>query len=261
MTVKPVNNIYLIILGKKDFCLCLQGCHSLSGLIDLVKVTIIRYITCYVVISNIYLWRFFVLIPYIPDAYSQLIEDTIRLARQHHIDVCFEQEERTFSCEMNIGAVGYFDSGTGRLAVCITEGWLETFVHESCHMEQYLNDTVLWNRLSEGVIKFNQYCTGEIKLSNEELYDVIQLVIASELDCEKRVVAKIKKYKLPIDIKEYKQRINTYLYTYLTFLKTYTWYDHYMVKEVYSLAPARFQKEYRKVPVKLLAAMEKQAAS
>jgi hypothetical protein len=199
------------------------------------------------------------LIPDVPTAYSKLIEDTISLARQNDIEVCFEQQEKTMTCEMNIGAVGYFD--TDKLVVCITKGWLENFVHESCHMEQYLTDTDLWNKLSIGVNAFNRYCTGELQLDNKALYDAIQLVIASELDCEKRVINKIKKYKLPIDIKEYKQRINTYLYTYLTFLKTYTWYDHHANREVYSLAPVRFQKKYRKVPTKLLAAMEKHAAS
>jgi hypothetical protein len=66
-----------------------------------------------------------------------------------------------------------------------------------------------------------------------------------ELDCEKRSVAKIKQFKLPINIKEYIQKANAYIFFYRALSKTRKWTTK-------DKSPYTVEAVWKKMPSKLL---------
>jgi hypothetical protein len=70
-----------------------------------------------------------------------------------------------------------------------------------------------------------------------------------EKDCEMRAVEKIRKWGLPISIKQYIQKANTYLYSYhmLPEMKRFPT-GIYTDKKLVDMSPSTFKKSYRKVP-------------
>ncbi len=82
-----------------------------------------------------------------------------------------------------------------------------------------------------------------------------------EFDCEKRTVAKIKKYNLPIDIKDYIQKANAYVWFYTAVLNKRQWdgtkSDSIYIKEIFSICPKTFTKKPLNPPKKFLKALDK----
>lgn len=119
----------------------------------------------------------------------------------------------------NIKCSGFFSDGTdGQFdhpILCFAdqrEDWLEVLTHEYCHMTQWLEGDAfpLWN-LGES---FDSWLGGE-DLPN--VYQSINYARDLELDNEKRVVAMMKKWNLPVDIDLYTKKANAYVqfYNYL----------------------------------------------
>ena len=109
---------------------------------------------------------------------------------------------------------GYFDSVPGILACAAgsrkIHHWLMTLVHETCHMDQFLEDRTTW-RQYEKTIAIDDWLSGK-KFSNEAVERAINTTQMLELDCERRAVSKIKKFNLPIDLDEYIQKANAYVF-------------------------------------------------
>lgn len=110
---------------------------------------------------------------------------------------------------------GYFDSAP-RVLACATGGisrrrnWLMTLVHETCHMDQFLEDRDLWETY-EKIVNIDDWLSGKkfTKRSVDHAIDTTQML---ELDCEIRATKKIKKFNLPINLDEYIQKANAYLF-------------------------------------------------
>lgn len=112
--------------------------------------------------------------------------------------------------------------------------WLLILVHESSHMDQWLEQDRSWSEaFCEGrktVDFIDDWINGRegLPMSIEELVRRSRDV---ELDCERRSVAKIQAFSLPIDIADH-------------ILKTRAWYPAgnapYEREDVYSCAPDRF---------------------
>lgn len=143
---------------------------------------------------------------------------------------------------------GYFSTSPEILAFATKhKGFLETLVHESCHMDQWYEKDKVWQisaKYDDDNVFDNWITQKDYPLSKVfKSIDRIQLV---ELDCEKRSVKKIKKYDLPIDIKQYIKRANSYLFLY-TFIKVKRkWPDKgpYYIKQIVDLMPDKFLKDY-----------------
>ncbi len=130
--------------------------------------------------------------------------------------------------------------GTGKPV----EEWLPTFVHESCHMDQWAEDAPVWNRVMvegrEAVDWLDEWVNGreDLPCSLQELADRVRAV---ELDCERRVVSRILEYGLPIDVSEYAQKGNAYCYYYDHLILRRGWYEPgqapYERADVWSVAP------------------------
>ncbi len=99
----------------------------------------------------------------------------------------------------------------------------ETFVHEFCHFEQWKEQCNVWkNREIDGVDSghildnfLNLYGhESQKKIDILLIIEACKRIAQLELDCEKRVVEKIKKYNLKIDISDYIRKSNCYVCCY-----------------------------------------------
>ena len=157
---------------------------------------------------------------------------------------------------------GYFvDYPKPTLACAIkkpVDMWLPILLHESCHMDQWSEGSKVWtSQLIDGIdsgVMFDEWLLGE-DFKSKEIDTFIKAAQLLELDCEKRTVEKIKKLKLPIDIKNYIQKSNAYLFSYSAIRKTRVWPDKspYSNKEIVDMMPTKFLKleDYTNIERKL----------
>lgn len=185
----------------------------------------------------------------------KFISDTERKALKYGIKIILEKTDLVHAKGETDGCAGYFCSENKILAVATKakmSDWLGVFVHESCHMDQWIENKFMWDKLSHGYnIFFGWLMDGSI-VKREILEECVQDIIRLEKDCEIRSVKKIQKYNLKIDVDNYKRKANAYLYAYLYFLETKKWIPKiYASPYVWSLCSSRFPKEHLKIPLKL----------
>jgi hypothetical protein len=136
-----------------------------------------------------------------------------------HLDYVNKVDQENLPCS------GYFDEKN--LVVATNKKnireWLDVLVHESCHLDQFLEKSKLWVSDSESLCVVEAWINKK-HISEQRRDKGFKNTIALELDCEKRTVAKIKKYKLDICKEEYIQKANSYLFAYLYALIYRIWY-------------------------------------
>ena len=124
--------------------------------------------------------------------------------------------------------------------------WLDVLVHESCHMDQFLEGYKYWKRGDDSLSMIDKWLAGKRKTRNE-LVKATKDVIMLELDCERRAVQKMKKYKIPFNAGLYTQKANSYLFGYWATLRDRKWFAFpYEQKKIYGKMPKVFlePKEY-----------------
>lgn len=120
---------------------------------------------------------------------------------------------------------GYFCSNEKEFAY-LENGEPHTFVHESCHFDQYLENCPVWQRASAldyivygGENDDNDYTPDEIR----------RAIIVSrelELDCEIRTIQKMKEYRCRADYKMLIKQANAYVLSYTYALDNpKAWYE------------------------------------
>jgi hypothetical protein len=189
---------------------------------------------------------------------STFVFDVIESAKENKVKIILDPNKVDFG-EGEVS--GLFDSDALELTVCTNkpvEEWVSILVHESCHMDQHAEDAPAWINLD---IKGHDSCTlldmwlgNIIDLNNDQLTNVINRVLEMELDCEKRSVEKIKRYKLPLDVKEYVQKANAYMYFYRALMRTRKWTD----KEK---SPYSVEKVWKQMPIYLFDDQSKYSVS
>lgn len=123
--------------------------------------------------------------------------------------------------------------------------WLGILVHESCHMDQWLEGVQVWKDIypkgKDLDDMFDKWIDGK-QYPIAVIVDFLKKIQLVELDCEKRTVNKIIEYNLPIDIKQYIKNANSYIYFYRAILGIQKWCDipPYAVKEITDLMPDYF---------------------
>lgn len=149
---------------------------------------------------------------------------------------------------------GYFDCYAMVLAYAGKhENWLSTLIHESCHLDQWIEDALVWKRGFEGKggTEIEEYCSGK---KVKDIRRALNRVIELELDCEKRAVNVINLYKLSINVQTYIQRGNAYIqfYNYIKIIKRWSRPGNspYHNPIAYSVMPKKFMKDryYKKLP-------------
>ena len=110
----------------------------------------------------------------------------------------------------NIKCSGYFDDAPNPIIACAldkpTEDWLEILIHETCHMDQWIENIELWNNIKKDGIDcsvcMDDWLNGK-DFTKEEYTHFIRTMQLVEIDCEKRSVDKIIHLDIPIDIEGY----------------------------------------------------------
>ena len=152
---------------------------------------------------------------------------------------------------------GYFDSNEPiKLAFATGRGmkfWITILVHEACHMEQWSEDKELWAK-SDTSYLIDDWLEGK-DFDKELIDELINIARDLELDCEKRSVKKIREWNLPIDVEEYIQKSNAYIYFYNYLKKVRKWTtakrSPYRSKKIYLKMPKKFLKDYSKLPIEI----------
>ena len=117
--------------------------------------------------------------------------------------------------------------------------WLGVLVHETCHVDQSAEHNE-WFVDCEKRLSILEDWLGGKKCSNKTITDAIQKLVELEWDCERRSVAKIRKNKLPINIEEYSQMANSYIFGYHWVLKNRKWCKQsYRNPKIWKAMPTR----------------------
>jgi hypothetical protein len=157
--------------------------------------------------------------------------------------------------------MGWFDGDALHVAIDRPlMDWLATFVHESCHKDQFVEKAPEWDT------KIGAYDTADIldmwlervvELSPEQIAVVIDKVQLVELDCERRSVQKIIDNSLPLDVDLYTKKANAYIWFYRTLPLTRRWIvAPYNNPDLLALMPAHFNNDYLTPPEGFLQIIE-----
>lgn len=149
----------------------------------------------------------------------------------------------------NIKCSGFFDSEEKRIVVATErEDWLSILVHEFAHFTQWMDNCKEWRTSGTSLEDIDLWLGGkEVKNIKRSLGKCRDL----ELDNEKRSVAIIKAWNLPIDTKLYTQKANAYVQFYNWMYFTRRWCtpknSPYKNPEIYGQMPTTFKMNYKKM--------------
>ena len=125
--------------------------------------------------------------------------------------------------------------------------WFSSFIHEYCHFLQHKDEHPLFSgdSLYNAWNTFGEYLDGKIEL-NDEVRHAFDIVQGCELDCEKRAVEIIQEFGLNINLKEYIQRANAYIFFFEVMLEVGTWWVRgpKALKHVTKTMPGEFLDDY-----------------
>ena len=162
---------------------------------------------------------------------------------------------------------GFFDEEHMELACSCGKPrklWLPILVHEYSHFEQWRDQCRAWTGGDLG----NKDSSGEMfawisgkRLPKRLVHLYVTKTRQLELDCEKRALKNIKKFKLPLDAKAYCQRANSYIHFHNYIEQSRKWYkvgqEPYAVKEVYGAMPTHLNGNASRTPRKYFDLFEK----
>ncbi|MDE1767309.1 MAG: hypothetical protein KGI27_13710 [Thaumarchaeota archaeon] len=152
--------------------------------------------------------------------------------------------------ENGVDCNGFFDEDELELRVACKRAfqiWIAVLAHESCHMDQYFEECACWlenyNQNDAGIL-LDLWLDNSIELTPEQLNKYVRTVQWYELDCEKRAMAKLRKFKVPIDMGICIQQANSYLFFYTMLAVKRKWYRKnrapYEKKAIWERMPKRF---------------------
>lgn len=117
-----------------------------------------------------------------------------------------------------LGCSGYFyaDDKNASMVCSIAnkDNWLGILVHESCHMDQWIDSPKEFAGLDYSLGMYFSWLNDDISLKKSQAKKFARNIQQLELDCEHRSVQKIRKFGLNINIHEYIQKANTYIFSY-----------------------------------------------
>jgi hypothetical protein len=140
---------------------------------------------------------------------------------------------------------GFFDAQT--LAVAMNRNlndWFPIFVHESCHMDQWLEKSKLWTNVPDDDYHvLHQFInTRKHGVLQDRLKKAVNNIVMLEADCERRAYKKIQEYDLPINLTDYARRANSYLYFHTAMYTYGKWYKK---------SPYQIQSILKKMPTEI----------
>jgi hypothetical protein len=108
--------------------------------------------------------------------------------------------------------------------------WIGVLAHEYSHFLQCVNHNKLWLSFQDSVFDNiddleNIFTKKTNKINKTLRKKISRSIINMELDCDKRAIKLINKYKLPVNKKEYIAKANVILYKYLYWGEYGIWPD------------------------------------
>lgn len=196
------------------------------------------------------------------DEQSAFIKHVQKMCKKHRIELILSPSKRVVDMQnMDSECSGYFDSSYKVMVVACGKPfieWLAILSHEFCHMVQWIEEKKKWNKSLASYDKFWDWLSGSMKMSEEELESVLDVIIDLETDCDMKSVELIKEWNLSIPIGDYIRKSNAYAFSY-RLMPTYKVFPTgvYYDKDVVSASPSKFLKSYKKVPEKLSAELHR----
>jgi hypothetical protein len=137
--------------------------------------------------------------------------------------------------EMRGSLAGYFSQPEGRRPgiLAVARGkprakWLSVLAHEFAHMSQWFYNDPTWlgttlpdGRGAQEVM--DDWVDHKIELDADEIADVFDRVRVCELDADAKALQYIKDYKLPVNLKEFKQEVADMDYSYRLMQRRRIW--------------------------------------
>ena len=189
------------------------------------------------------------------------IEDLRKTCKENGIKLRLENKTGIPYTDNDDGMMvnGYFSGEDKELACAVGKDidlWLTILIHESCHMDQFLENVPAWTD-NVGLEQTDSWLSGEDDVDMDQIEEEIRTGIDVELDCEKRSVKKIKQWKLDsiVDVEEYIQKSNAYILFYRWMHKNRSWYkigkEPYNIKDIVSRMPKSFNIDYSRLSPKI----------
>lgn len=172
---------------------------------------------------------------------QKLISDIALKCIQHKINFRLEYTDQVD--QENIACSGYFDEESLVVATKKrhTQDWLDTLVHESCHLDQFIEKSPLWGD-EKSLFIVEDWIHGK-NIRKSILEKGFKNTLALEMDCEKRTIAKMEKYNICFNKKDYIQKANSYLFSYTYAYINKAWYPQpYEKPRIYKHMPSKFLK-------------------
>lgn len=164
---------------------------------------------------------------------NKFLGDTIQRCVRNNISFKIYKERSRHGCR------GVFDEQN--LWSCSGDDWVDILVHESCHLDQFLDAPKIWNQGNDVDI-----WSFEDSLKSPRIWKRCwQQVCSTEINCDRRAVTKIRHYNLEKylahGLADYIQRSNCYHASYYYFWKYKCFYDPnktpYDIEEIFSCFP------------------------
>lgn len=183
----------------------------------------------------------------------QFLEHVKQECNKNNVAYLFLVEDKiSYPGSGDMKVAGYFDDKEGPILACAigkpTSEWYEVLIHESCHMDQWLEKDVLWTNQKINGIDCDTGVDdwlGGVEFHVDEYTHYIRTMQKLEIDCEKRSVKKILNLSLDVDVKKYIKKANSYLFFYEVMLHTRKWCDiaPYKIPEIVDVMPDFFLEE------------------
>jgi len=171
---------------------------------------------------------------------KKLVSDVTELCLKHNVSLKLSATESVMAD--SIICSGYFDNDN-LVVAAKKKDWVDVFAHESCHMDQYIEKVPIYDKGDDGIQIVDSWLEGK-DYSNGKLLEAFKNSILMELDCEKRTVKKLKKYKIQFNEKKYIKQVNSYLFSYWATYRDRKWFPFpYNKPNIYNKLPDRFLSE------------------
>lgn len=186
---------------------------------------------------------------HLPPSYNTFLDEVIHTANSAGVQIQLINQPHVY-CNDETSCAGYFiDSPIPTLSVACDkpkDSWFQTLIHESCHMDQWIENSPYWTNAKvlgiEAVGIIELWVQRYIEMHEMQKWHIIRLARNLELDCERRAVRKIRNLVLPVDIEAYARGANAYVLYYNTIGEERAWYKPgkapYELAEVLSLMPS-----------------------
>lgn len=157
------------------------------------------------------------------DKQAKLIGDIVMKCVENNTSFILKNQKYVYIGKTKLS--GYFLEDKEIKAICRTDfkKWFHTLVHESCHLDQYLDKRFPWKKTNMNLVVLDNWLSRKKPVAYSELFCAFKTAMSLELDCEKRTIKKLKKYNIPLD--DYIQSANAYLFSYVYAFNTKKWYS------------------------------------